>query len=122
MCSAARCSPGSTLNSAKACLDGALWRQLGVESGWAHHVYVVFVEEGDFTQYVAPEGFDGIVQGRPAVPMEDQPMIHVRMFAPGSGVLEDPATGSAAAALGSYIGARLEGDGEFEWIVRQGIE
>lgn len=29
--------------------------------------------------------------------------VHVRMFAPGAGVLEDPATGSAAGPLGSYL-------------------
>ncbi len=30
-------------------------------------------------------------------------IIHVRMFAPGAGVAEDPATGSAAAALPAYL-------------------
>ena len=29
--------------------------------------------------------------------------VHVRMFAPGLGVLEDPATGSAAGPIGSYL-------------------
>ncbi|MFX1369940.1 MAG: PhzF family phenazine biosynthesis protein, partial [Promethearchaeota archaeon] len=29
--------------------------------------------------------------------------VHARMFAPGAGVLEDPATGSAAGPLGAYI-------------------
>ncbi len=29
--------------------------------------------------------------------------VHVRMFAPGAGVLEDPATGSAAGPIGAYI-------------------
>jgi trans-2,3-dihydro-3-hydroxyanthranilate isomerase len=31
---------------------------------------------------------------------------HVRMFAPWFGVAEDPATGSAAAALAGYVGSR----------------
>jgi trans-2,3-dihydro-3-hydroxyanthranilate isomerase len=29
--------------------------------------------------------------------------VHVRMFAPGHGVLEDPATGSAAGPIGAYL-------------------
>jgi trans-2,3-dihydro-3-hydroxyanthranilate isomerase len=29
--------------------------------------------------------------------------VHARMFAPGVGVLEDPATGSAAGPLGAYV-------------------
>ncbi|MFW9984667.1 MAG: PhzF family phenazine biosynthesis protein [Candidatus Odinarchaeota archaeon] len=29
--------------------------------------------------------------------------VHVRMFAPGAGVLEDPATGSAAGPVGAYV-------------------
>ncbi|MBI1364678.1 MAG: PhzF family phenazine biosynthesis isomerase [Alphaproteobacteria bacterium] len=48
---------------------------------------------------------------------------HVRMFAPGAGVSEDPATGSAAAALPGQI-ARAGGlaDGAHQWIVEQGLE
>lgn len=45
--------------------------------------------------------------------------IKARFFAPEFGVTEDPATGSAAAALGLYLGARV-GDCEFE--IRQGGE
>lgn len=47
--------------------------------------------------------------------------LHVRMFAPHIGVPEDPATGSAAAALGAYLGNRLP-DGEFSWVLEQGLE
>jgi len=47
--------------------------------------------------------------------------LHARMFAPHLGVPEDPATGSAAAALGAYLGNRLP-DGEYGWLVEQGIE
>ncbi len=47
----------------------------------------------------------------------------VRMFAPGHGIVEDPATGSAACALPAYIHAR-EGlaDGRHEWTIEQGVE
>lgn len=48
---------------------------------------------------------------------------HVRMFAPGAGVAEDPATGSAAAAMPGQIA--LAGglrDGRSRWIIEQGFE
>ena len=49
--------------------------------------------------------------------------IRARMFAPGLSVPEDPATGSACAALGGYLGAR-DGrrDGTMRWVVEQGFE
>jgi trans-2,3-dihydro-3-hydroxyanthranilate isomerase len=80
-------------------LDTARWKKM-LSKSWAKFVYVVSMEaEG--------EGVDA----------------HVRMYAPGSGVPEDPATGSAAAALGGYLSAA---DGSTEaslsWTVEQGIE
>jgi trans-2,3-dihydro-3-hydroxyanthranilate isomerase len=49
--------------------------------------------------------------------------IHARMFAPGFGIPEDPATGSAAAALAGYLGARESAaDGTFRWVIEQGFE
>lgn len=83
----------------RAMLDTARWRST-VADDWAHHVYLVCPEaEGDGVDY------------------------HVRMFAPGSGVPEDPATGSAAAALGGYL-SRVDGSPEarLSWTVEQGIE
>jgi trans-2,3-dihydro-3-hydroxyanthranilate isomerase len=49
--------------------------------------------------------------------------VHARMFAPNLGVAEDPATGSAAAALAGYLGTRdSRPTGTFKWIVEQGFE
>jgi len=51
--------------------------------------------------------------------------VHCRMFAPGLGVPEDPATGSAAGALGSYLvlhGVVQTHSGVAVVIVEQGIE
>jgi len=45
-----------------------------------------------------------------------------RMFAPSLGIEEDPATGSAAAALGGYLGIRDQRDGILQWQIEQGIE
>lgn len=48
---------------------------------------------------------------------------HVRMFGPHIGVAEDPATGSAAAALPAQLRAAGElADGSFDWRVEQGVE
>ena len=48
---------------------------------------------------------------------------HARMFAPGLGVAEDPATGSAAA---SFAGALMQfekpGDGTHDFVIEQGYE
>jgi trans-2,3-dihydro-3-hydroxyanthranilate isomerase len=83
----------------RAVLDMALWRQMVADS-WAHHVYLVCPQA---------EGEDVDVR--------------VRMFAPGSGVPEDPATGSAAAALGGYL-SKIDGrpEASLSWTVEQGLE
>jgi len=48
---------------------------------------------------------------------------HARMFAPGFGVREDPATGSAAAAFAGFCAKSLSlGDGEHRFIIEQGFE
>ena len=48
---------------------------------------------------------------------------HSRMFAPGAGIVEDPATGSAAAALPGHIALSGElTDGEHRWVIEQGFE
>ncbi|MET8906600.1 PhzF family phenazine biosynthesis protein [Micromonospora sp. NPDC004551] len=54
----------------------------------------------------------------------DSQTAHARVFVPGLGVPEDPATGSAALGLGVWLVASglLPGDGRSEYAVRQGIE
>ena len=49
--------------------------------------------------------------------------VRARMFAPGIGVPEDPATGSACAALAGYLAARDPRQyATLQWIVEQGFE
>ena len=49
--------------------------------------------------------------------------VHARMFAPGLGVPEDPATGSAAAALAGYLSAReKDPDSCLRRTITQGVE
>ena len=49
---------------------------------------------------------------------------HVRVFAAGVGVPEDPATGSAGLALGVWLvdAGLLPGDGESSYLIEQGLE
>jgi trans-2,3-dihydro-3-hydroxyanthranilate isomerase len=49
--------------------------------------------------------------------------LHARMFSPLDGIVEDPATGSAAAATISLLAAlRPERDAEMSWRIEQGAE
>ncbi len=48
---------------------------------------------------------------------------HARMFAPRSGIPEDPATGSAAAAfIGPLVASGQYGDGQHQVVIEQGME
>jgi trans-2,3-dihydro-3-hydroxyanthranilate isomerase len=48
---------------------------------------------------------------------------YVRMFVPGHGVMEDAATGSAAASFAGYLAKYIETeDGTHAWTIHQGIE
>lgn len=48
---------------------------------------------------------------------------HARMFAPGLNIAEDPATGSAIAALGGWLAVKdSRAEGQFAWTVSQGVE
>jgi trans-2,3-dihydro-3-hydroxyanthranilate isomerase len=49
--------------------------------------------------------------------------IRARMFADGLGIAEDPATGSAAAALAGYLAQRAAKEqGTLRWTIEQGFE
>jgi trans-2,3-dihydro-3-hydroxyanthranilate isomerase len=50
-------------------------------------------------------------------------IVRARMYAPGMGIAEDPATGGAAAALGGYLTSRADpGDSSLHWTIFQGVE
>lgn len=54
---------------------------------------------------------------------EAEHQLHVRMFAPGIGVAEDPATGSALAAFsGLYVAHKRPADGVHKLAIEQGYE
>jgi trans-2,3-dihydro-3-hydroxyanthranilate isomerase len=81
----------------RAVLDKAAWAD-GVSGGWAREMYVF---AGDF---------------------RDGARLHARMFGPGVGVDEDPATGSACASLIASLAARSpEQDGTYRLHIDQGV-
>ena len=67
---------------------------------------------------LAPDGPAGLLDDR------RQRQVHARVFCPGSGIIEDPATGSAALGLATYlVGAGvLPADDTTTFTVRQGLE
>lgn len=73
--------------------------------------------EASLEHYWAPQI---LVYSRDAV--AEDANVHARVFVPGLSVPEDPATGSAAVALGAYLAARESGEGVFRYVVEQGLE
>lgn len=83
---------------AKAKINLNIWEEL-LKSYWASSVYV-------FTYDTELE----------------ESKVRSRMFAPGLGVAEDPATGSAATAIAAYLGIRNpQSDGTLKWQIEQGF-
>jgi trans-2,3-dihydro-3-hydroxyanthranilate isomerase len=81
----------------RAVLDMAAWSD-GMAGGWAQEMYCF---AGDF---------------------RDGARLHARMFGPGVGVTEDPATGSACASLIASLAARSpEQDGTYHLRIDQGV-
>jgi trans-2,3-dihydro-3-hydroxyanthranilate isomerase len=67
-----------------------------------------------------PIGTDAIYCYCPGATLQE---LHARMFSPLDGIVEDPATGSAAAATISLLASlRSERDGEMSWRIEQGVE
>ena len=74
--------------------------------------------EKTLASYWAPDVF--VFSRDPERPGSD---VRARMYGPSVNVIEDPATGSACAALAGYLGARDSSrDGTLSWVVEQGFE
>lgn len=48
--------------------------------------------------------------------------VRARMYGPSFNIIEDPATGSACAALGGYLAMRSRREGTQRWVIEQGYE
>ena len=90
---------------AQATLKRDRWESI-LANDWASCVYLFTVET------ISQSGF---LRSQSAA-------VRSRMFAPSLGIEEDPATGSAAAALGGYLGIRDQRNGLLQWQIEQGIE
>jgi trans-2,3-dihydro-3-hydroxyanthranilate isomerase len=86
-------------------LKRARWESL-LANYWADCVYLFTFETSSKSVFVRSQNV----------------AVRSRMFAPSLGIEEDPATGSAAAALGGYLGIRDQRDGILQWQIEQGIE
>jgi trans-2,3-dihydro-3-hydroxyanthranilate isomerase len=85
--------------------------------------------EEALSKYSAPDCFvftfgDGAPEGTVPKRAGESPVeIRARMFAPAEGIEEDPATGSAAAALAGYLAARDDSKATaLRWTIHQGVE
>lgn len=95
----------AALGRAKMNLD--VWEKT-IKSAWAPEVFL-------FTETEESRSRDGVKNG--------DAVIQARMFAPAMGLIEDPATGGAAAAFGGYLALRAgRGDGTLKYLVHQGVE
>jgi trans-2,3-dihydro-3-hydroxyanthranilate isomerase len=81
----------------RARVEQAAWQSTLAEH-WAPHIYV-------FAYGQSPQGGE----------------VYSRMFAPAMNIVEDPATGAAAAALAGYLGARDTASGTRRWTISQGV-
>jgi len=77
-------------------LNISIWNEI-LSRHWAPHVYVIAHDS-------------------------QTSRIRARMFAPAMGIIEDPATGAAAAALPGYLGAPDRPDGRLNLRIEQGLE
>src|SRR5687768_17278600 len=91
----------------RAKLDLAKWSDT-LGNAWAQDVFL-------FTETPSSLERKGVLKGSGE--------IRARMFAPPMGIVEDPATGSACACLGGYLGWRAQvKDGTVSYTVNQGVE
>ncbi len=86
----------------------ALERALPSPSAWA--------------EWVSPSGHEQIYLYVAGDESADNEVLRTRMFSTEGGVREDPATGSAAAALAGKLAESKKGDGLWRWRIEQGIE
>lgn len=71
---------------------------------------------------VSPSGYEQVYLYVIDKAAGQERLIHSRMFSTKGGVREDPATGSAAAALAGYLAAAMPYPGLCRWKIHQGIE
>lgn len=76
---------------------------------------------GVWAEWVSPSGHDQVYLYVAGKETGASSVVRARMFSTPGGVREDPATGSAAAALAGHL-AQNKGVGRWRWQIEQGIE
>lgn len=76
---------------------------------------------GPWANWVSPSGHDQAYLYVVVKEAGASRAVRARMFSTPGGMREDPATGSAAAALAGYL-AQSKGVGRWQWQIEQGIE
>lgn len=96
-------------------LDKAAW-VAGVADGWSSQLYC-------FARDSSAGDYRGGSRGRPAGQhWHDGARLYARFFAPAAGIDEDPATGSASAALAASVAHQSpEPDGTYSIQIDQGV-
>lgn len=75
-----------------------------------------------WADWVTPSGYEQIylhVADKAAGP---ERTLRSRMFSTEGGIREDPATGSAAAALAGHLASEMPNPGQSRWLIHQGVE
>jgi trans-2,3-dihydro-3-hydroxyanthranilate isomerase len=100
--------------------DPVRWAGMGIDFGFVH-VHPDAVARAELNPALARDLPQGA--GVSVFSFTDG-AARARVFAPGAGVAEDPATGSAALGLGVWLaaGGRVAADGETSYVVIQGVE
>ena len=88
----------------RAAVDAASLRRPHEATGVDLPLYLFAMTEGE-SRLLDEVGADAVERRAPtgSRPASPAPAVYARMFAPGLGVAEDPATGSAAGPLGAYL-------------------
>jgi trans-2,3-dihydro-3-hydroxyanthranilate isomerase len=113
--------------ASRARIDSAAWNELLPEGSWSRMICVVAPVVGESARGEVAGGNVGggdVGGGRPNHGHPGDIALHVRTFCPDAGVAEDPATGSANAALAAYLARRVTAPAPatLRWRSRQGIE
>jgi trans-2,3-dihydro-3-hydroxyanthranilate isomerase len=75
-----------------------------------------------WSEWVSPSGYEQIYPYVIDKTAGQERALRSRMFSTEGGVREDPATGSAAAALAGYLATAMPCPGLWRWEIHQGIE
>ncbi|SFH19285.1 PhzF family phenazine biosynthesis protein [Modicisalibacter xianhensis] len=75
-----------------------------------------------WADWVTPSGYEQIYLHAADKAAGPERTLRSRMFSTEGGIREDPATGSAAAALAGHLATEMPNPGQSHWLIHQGVE